>query len=304
MEGATMSMCVHNIRPGDSLSAIAEQYGFGGKWQPILNFNIHKKILTSRDERKIPAGVSIVIPRTPREYDGAIKSLRDLLVEVDRDMAKSLRELDGYKAEADRTGAAVDIAADVAFAAKGAVKASIKLGPRYAKYIMRKEVLQVALSTADKLAGLGDSNDGLVVKNAGKAAVEQSVMMQAKRTFDAQKGQRSFATGMAKSLGKKATVTSAKAIDPVEMANGVGELVDVFCDVALAVGKGAVSAVEAVAPSKVAKSFVWWKSGEHPDDTNARMKKFVTSTNQKSAERLRTTITKLQVEKKKVYGTA
>ncbi len=100
-----MPICVHKIRSGDTLSAIAEQHGFGRKWQPILNYNVHKKILASRDERKIPAGVSIVIPRTLKEYDGAIKSLQVLLVEVDKDMAKSLRELDGYKAEADRTGA-------------------------------------------------------------------------------------------------------------------------------------------------------------------------------------------------------
>jgi hypothetical protein len=100
-----MPIRAHKIRSGDTLSAIAEQHGFGSKWQPILNYNVHKKILTSRDERKIPAGVSIVIPRTPKEYDGAIKSLQVLLVEVDKDMAKSLRELDGYKAEADRTGA-------------------------------------------------------------------------------------------------------------------------------------------------------------------------------------------------------
>ncbi len=297
-----MPIRVYKIRPGDTLSAIAEQYGFGDKWHPILNYNIHKKILTSRDPKKVPAGVSILIPRTAKEYDEAIKGLQELQLEVGKDTAKSLRELDGYKAEADRTGAAVDIAADVIFAAKGAAKASIKYGPRYAKYIMRKDALQVALSTAEKLAGLADSNEELVIKNAGKAVVDQSVMLQFKRTLDAQKFQRSLGTGMAKSLGKKATVVSAKAIAPVEMANGIGEMVDVLCDVALAVGKGAIKAVEAVAPSKVAKGFVWWQSGEHPDDTNARMKRFVTATSQKSAERLRTTIVKLQIEKKEVYG--
>lgn len=299
-----MPMRVYKVRPGDSLSAIAEQHGFGSKWQPILNYNILKKILATRDERRIPAGISIAIPRTASEYDESIKILRELQLEVSKDMAKSLKELDGYKAEADRVGATVDIAADVVFAAKGAARASIKYGPRYAKYIMRKEALKVALSAAEKLTGIGDGNEELIVKNAGSAVVDQSVMIQAKRTFDAQKGQRNFGVGMAKSLGKKATVISAKAIAPVEMANGVGEAVDVLCDVALAVGKGAMSAIEAVAPSKIAKGFIWWQSGEHPDDTNARMKKYVTSASQKSAERLRTTIAKLQDEKKKVYGVA
>lgn len=298
-----MPMSVHKIRPGENLTVIAGQYGFGNAWKPIWKYNtVVKNTLVAVDKDRIPSGKSIVIPRTEKEYDEAIRSLQTLLTEVDRDTAKSLRELDGYKAEADRVGAAVDIAADVAFAAKGAVKASVKLGPRYAKYIMRKEAMTAALSAVDKVAGLGDSNEGLIVKNAGTAAVDQAVMMQAKRAFDAQKGKQGFATGMAKSMGKKAAVTSAKAIAPVEMANGVGEIVDVLCDVALAVGKGAVKAVEAVAPSKVAKGFVWVKSGEHPDDTNARMKRFVASTGKKSAERLRKTISVLQKEKKNVYG--
>ena len=301
----TMPMCVHRIRPGDSLSAIAGQYGFGTDWKPIWNYNTQvKKVLHSGNKNDIPAGTTIVIPRTAREYAAAINGLQDLLGEIDKDTAKSLKELDGYKAEADRTAAAVDITADVLFAAKGAAKASIKYGPRYAQYIIRKEALTAVMSAADKLSGLGESNEGLVVKNAGKATIEQSVMLQAKRAFDAQKGQRSFATGMAQSMGKKAAVTSAKAIAPVEMANGVGEAVDILCDVALAVGKGAIAAVEAVAPSKVAKAFIWATAGEHPDDTNARMKKHVADTGRKSAERLRTTIAKLQSEQKVVHSAA
>jgi len=299
-----MPICVHKIRPGDSLSAIASQYGFGTEWRPIWNYNtVIKKLLRSGSQDNIPVGTTIVIPRTAQEYDNAVRSLKELQAEIDKDTAKSLRELDGYKAEADRTGAAVDITADVLLAAKGAVKASIKYGPRYAKYIIRKEALTALIGTADKLAGLSDSNEGLVVKNAGKAVVDQSVMIQAKRAFDAQKAHKGFATGMAKSMGKKAAVTSAKAIAPVEMANGVGEAVDILCDVALAVGKGAIAAVETVAPSKVAKGIVWAMAGEHPDDTNARMKKHVESTGRQSAQRLRDTITKLQVEKKKVYNT-
>lgn len=299
-----MPMRVHTIRSGDSLSAIAEQYGFEGGWDPIWKYNCKKQILTSGDSSRIPVGVDIIIPRTAKEYDTAIGGLKTLLTDVDKDTAQSLKELAGYKAEADKVGAAVDIAADVAFAAKGAVKASLKYGPRYARYIMRKEAFQAVLSAADKLSGLGDSNEGIVLKNAGQAVVDQSVMLQAKRSFDAQKAKGSFATGAAKSLGKKAAVTSAKAIAPVEMANGVGELIDVLCDVALVVGKGAVKMVEAVAPSKLAKGFVWITTGEHPDDTNTRMKKFIQEAGQRSAKRLRGTIASLETEKVEVYGAA
>jgi hypothetical protein len=293
---------VHKIKAGETLAAIAQQYGFGSDWKPILNINVDKGILTTRDETRIPAGKDLLIPRSRQEYDEAIRALKVLLNEVGKDMAQSLRELDGYKAEADRTGTAVDIAADVAFAVKGAAKASIKYGPRYAKYVMRKEAFSAALSTAEKLAGMSDSNEELVVKNTGKAVVDQSVMMQAKRVFDGQKAQKSFGVGMAKSLGKKAAVTSAKTVAPVEMANGLGEVVDVLCDAAMAIGSGAVKAVEAVAPSKIAKGFVWFRSGEHPDDTHTRMKRFVESTNRNSADRIRTTITKLHKEKADVYG--
>jgi hypothetical protein len=286
------------------LSSIAEQYGFGHKWQPIRNLNLYKKILTSPDATKIPAGKSILIPRKISEYDEAIRSFNELLSAVDKDAAKSLRELDEYKRAADRFGTTVDIVADIAFAAKGAVKASIKLGPRFAKYIIRKEALSAAVKVAEKVTGLGNSGEELVIKNAGKAVVDQSVMLQAKRTFDAQKSNKSFATGMAGSFAKKAAVTSAKVVAPVEMANGIGEVVDVLCDVALAAGGGVIKSIEAIAPSKVAKGFVWFQSGEHPDDTHARMKRFVQSTNRRSADRLRSTITKLQSEKQAVYSVA
>jgi len=297
-----MPMTVHKIRPGENLTVIAGQYGFGSDWRPIWQYNtVVKRTLNAANKDSIPAGASIVIPRTTKEYDDTIKTLQHLLIEVGRDTAKSLRELDGYKAEADRVGAAVDIAADIAFAAKGAVKASVKLGPRYAKYIMRKEAMTAVLSAVEKVSGLDNSHEGLIIKNAGTATVDQAVMIQARRTFDAQKGRNGFAGGMAKSMGKQAAVISAKAVAPAEMANGVGEIVDVLCDVAIAAGKGAMNAVEAIAPSKVAMGFVWFMSGEHPHDTNERVKKFVATTGQKSAERLRKTITSLQQEKKSVY---
>ena len=72
-----------------------------------------RKALHVADQDRIPAGATIVIPRKAKEYDEAIKSLQQLLAEVDKDTAKSLKELDGYKAEADRIGAAVDIADSV-----------------------------------------------------------------------------------------------------------------------------------------------------------------------------------------------
>ncbi len=299
-----MPVITHQIRHGETLSGIAKEYGFGSNWQPIMNLNGHKKLLNTNDERRIPAGASILIPRTAKEYDEAIASLNDLLRQVDKDTTQSLKELDTYKAEADRVGAAVDIAADVAFALKGAVKASVKYGPRYAKYVIRKETLEAAVSVTDKLLGLSESDEGRIVKSAGDAVVEQTVMTQAKRAFDAQKARKDFNKGLVGSMAKKAAVTSAKVVAPIEMTNGVGDLVDVVCDVALAAGKGVIAAAEAVAPSKVAKHIVWVQSGEHPDDTNARMKRFVQTTKQKSATRLRTTITKLQDEKKLVYGTS
>ena len=299
-----MPVVTHQIRQGETLSGIAKEYGFGSNWQPIMNLNVHKKLLSTTDERRIPAGSSILIPRTAQEYDAAIASLNDLLRQVDKDATQSIKELDAYKAEADRTGAYVDIAADVAFALKGAVKASITYGPRYAKYVIRKETLEAAVSVADKVLGLSESDEGRIVKSAGDAVVDQSVMLQAKRAFDNQKAGKSFQANLAGSMAKKAAVTSAKVVAPIEMTNGVGEIVDVVCDVALAAGKGVIKAVEAVAPSKVAKGIVWAQSGEHPDDTNARMKRFVHTTRQKSATRLRTTITKLKDERKVVYGTS
>ena len=299
-----MPATTYMIKSGDTLSRIAEQHGFGSNWQPIRNLNIHRKTLTPGSETRLPIGKPILIPRTTNEYDLAIQGLKELLFEVDKDTNKSLRELDEYKREADRVGTHVDIAADIAFAAKGALLASWKLGPRYANYIMRKEAFGAAMKVAEKLTGLGDSSEELVMKNAGKAVVDQSVMYQVKRTFDAQKGNKSFAAGMAQSFAKKAAITSAKTIAPIEMTNGIGEVVDVLCDVALAAGGGLVNSIEAVAPSKVAKGFVWYQTGEHPDDTHARMKRFVQSTNRKSVDRLRSTITKLQSEKQAVYSVA
>ena len=86
-----MPVTTHQIRQGETLSGIAKEYGFGNNWHPIMNLNVHKKLLNTNDERRIPAGSSILIPRTAEEYDDAIASLNDLLRQVDKDAAQSIK---------------------------------------------------------------------------------------------------------------------------------------------------------------------------------------------------------------------
>ena len=285
----------HVIRSGETLSGIAGQYGFSGNWKPIWNYNTKvRKTLTSGDPDLIRAGVKITIPRTSMEYDVAISRLTKLLAYVDIDKEKNLRELRGYKAEADTMGARVDLAADVAFAIKGSVKASIKYGPRLAKVVMRKEALSLISSAALSVAELkGSSNEELVIQSVGTAYADSSLFRGTKIHGD--KLGRHFRKNIAKSFIKKAATTVAKTVAPVEKASGFAEAVGFVCDLAL---KG----VEAVSPSNVAKLYVWARTGEHPADTYASMQRLVSKQAMNSRKRLEQSIKYVHHEKATVYG--
>jgi len=98
-----------------------------------------------------------------------------------------------------------------------------------------------------------------------------------------------------KQLTKQGALFVAKAVAPAEAANGLAELTSILCDAVL---KG----VDAIAPSNVAKAYMWLTTGETPEDTYKRTRKAIQDGYQRSIEHLRTAKTGLEQQKKAVYG--
>ena len=259
-------------------------------WKPIRNFNA--KVLTSGSDDLIYPGVKIIIPRTNAEYDETIARLKNLLGYVDRDKEATLKEMQQNKANTDRRGAQVDIAADIIFAGKGAAKGFLKYGGKVRKVVMRKHAYAAATSAAIAISN-ANGLEGVVLKSTGSAISDSSIFQGTRR--HGRKLQSNFKKSIAQSVTKMAVTNVARAIAPLEKANGFAAAVDAICSIA-------IGGIEAVSPSKVAKFYVWIRTGEHQDDTYNNMQRVVKKGAIWEKNRLKEAIKKLTRDQKLVYG--
>lgn len=84
----------YTIRPGDSLSGIAQRYEFE-RWQPIWVYNHKVHHILGDDPNLIHAGTEIFIPRSRRGYDDLIRKLRSLSDGVGGDALRIVSKLEG-----------------------------------------------------------------------------------------------------------------------------------------------------------------------------------------------------------------
>ncbi len=290
-------MKTYTVKSGDSLASIARQHGLSDNWQPIWRYNAEvRRQLQGKDPNKIAAGATIFIPRTEKEYDESIERLRTLLRQTREQARELLRDVDVAKQDADRLGEAVDFAADIAMIGKGAVSAAVKLGSRrLIKLKLKKQALAATHKTIHYFVGLsGSSNEEIVLHEAGKATVDNSVMLMARRKFDSAKNLRSFRRGLTQAYAKKGAVTLAKVAGPAECADGLAEVISMVADLAL-------DGLDAIKPSSVAKTWLWLTTGEHPDQTAKTAKKYIQGQMLASEKRLDRAIARLQEERQTVY---
>ena len=285
----------HRIAPGETLTGIAMQHGFGENWRPIWNLNtkVHRDLTTS-DPNMVPVGATLRIPRTPEEYTKVLQSLDEL----DRDSRANMREvrseLQSAKTTVDRQAAAVDLAADVLLAGKGAVKAATKLGTRYGTYMVRKKGLEVLNKFASTAVATLEPHAGTVFQNLGDGALSQVIHLQAGHRASGATMATKAGTGFLKDAGKQSAVYLTKMALPAETAFGFAELVGIACDLVL---KG----LEAVSPSSIAKAVVW-AIDEHPDDTYKKATDMIDAAEKKALERVRQAKERVLQEKSVVYG--
>lgn len=287
----------YSIQSGDSLSKIAQKFGFKG-YEPIWIYNTQvKNNLTSGDPNKIDVGVKVVIPKTQSEYGEAIKRLQELIVSVQQDFGEIAGDLDNAKRETDQYGDNLDLAADVLMIAKSGTKQVLKLGSKKMKtLVVKKKILEATTKIATDKAFAGESsNEKLVVEQAAGAVVDNSIMMMAKNQFNAAKAKDEFATGMAKGLAKKGAVMVTKSVVPVEEANGAVEVVSMVADFL-------IGGLDAIKPTNVAKTWIWATTGEHPDTAYDKAQKHIRQQQQASLSILSETISKLEAERKLLYG--
>jgi len=93
----------HQVKHGDTLAAIAKQYGFA-QWKPVWNYNGPRVLKILTDANLIRAGDQLFIPRSRKGYDDLIRKLEVLKQQVSGMMDQIGFELEGehYKHQADR----------------------------------------------------------------------------------------------------------------------------------------------------------------------------------------------------------
>ena len=291
-------MRTYTIQHGDSISKIAEEFKFDD-YQPIWRFNtLVKKKLTSGDPNKISSGTVIVIPKTKQQYDDVIAKLEKLRLTVVEDSKEITSDLDSAKKEVDRFGEKLDLVADLAMIGKGAVKATVKIGSkRLRSYALKKKMLEATQKVLVAATVDTKSTEGIVIDKSTGAAIDNSIMLMAKKNFNAAKAKDQFTKGTSKALAKKGAVFIAKAVAPVEEANGMAEVVATVADFL-------IGGLDAVKPTNVAKLWIYATTGEHPDDAYEKAKKHAAAQRDRSLRKLNETLMRIRQERKTVYPPA
>ena len=290
-------MTTYTIQSGDTLSAIADQFGFS-HYQPIWKYNSQvRNLLKSGNPDRIDVGIKIFIPRTAQQYDGVIEKMKNLRQAVQDDFREIGQDLNSAKKETDQFGEKLDLVADLAMVGKGALKATVRLGSkRLRNHVLKKKAMEAAQKVAVASMPVdASSNEGMVIDKSTAAAVDNSIMIMAKRNFDAAKAKDKFAKGMTKGMAKKGAVMITKGIAPVEHANGVAEIVSTIAD-------ALIGGLEAVKPTSVAKTWIWLTTGESPDDAYDKANRHIAAQQKASLKRVEETITKLTNEKTILYS--
>jgi hypothetical protein len=103
----------HQVKHGDTLAAIAKQYGFA-QWKPVWNYNGPRVLKILTNPNMIRTGDQLLIPRSRKGYDDLIRKLETLKQQVSGQMDQIRYELEGehHKHQADRV--LWDLAGDVA----------------------------------------------------------------------------------------------------------------------------------------------------------------------------------------------
>lgn len=154
---------LHKIRGGESLSLIADRYGFR-EWEPIWVYNTEVHRILGPDPDLIRAGTEIFIPRSRAGYDRLLRKLQSLKAQV-WGQADQLRfQLEGEHHRHQGTRVLFDFAGDVATllgtvgfkaakAARAAKTASTATGnaKAAARYLAEKEARELRSSLTGTL---------------------------------------------------------------------------------------------------------------------------------------------------------
>jgi hypothetical protein len=253
----------YTVQTGDSIASIAKRVGFGDNWKPLFVFNRKiRKQLKSDDPDKLAVGTVLFIPKTKLEYDDAISRLRILAKQLEQDKLSELENLKkDYKDLVTDVSKHVDIAADVAMAGKGIVKASVKLGKRYATVVAKKEILKASNSVLEKALDIpSDDVIGVTGKASSAAVTDNALIFMSPHKVSTGKFLKSGAKDFGKQASKAATTMAVKAAVSSEAASGAANLASIAFDF---VAKG----IDAIAPSEVAVSWVYITTGDTPEDS-------------------------------------
>ena len=281
----------HTIRSGETLTSIAKTHGLPGPdciWR--FTKDVRKKPI-SADPDQIPAGVTISVPLAPSQYDEAIQRLRNLRIESQRDFAEIQADLNQAKRTTDRDVGRLDLAADVIFLAKGAGKASLKYGPRFAKLVMGKNTLKATHALVKASNPNANSVEGQIVHRGLDVAADNSILPMNSRMPSVK--------NLKRGVGKEALDAGAewliRAAKKAEWISGaVADSLEVVADVAI---KG----VEAANPSKIATAVFAIQYGETPDEVHRKALQRIQQSSQQVNSRLQSKIVTLQKEKRVVY---
>ncbi len=285
----------HRVQDGETLDGIAKQYGLPDH-KPLWRF--HSEVLNqpiSSDPNRVSAGVELTVPLTRQQYSDAIASLRELKSSSEKDFNAIEQDLNAEKARVDRFGKRIDLTADVIFAVKGAGKAVLKYGGRYAALVAGKETAKLVPKVVDAVNPNSDSSEAQMVKRGGNVLADNSLLPLAgrmpKKSLIGKSMLKEGADAAVEHLTKKAEEANWLAGWQREAVNALSKL-------AINGAKG----LEAISPTGLAKIAISWKYGQTPDELHRATVSNIRQAREASRRSIDTSIARLLKERQTVHG--
>lgn len=308
-----MPLRTHTIKKGETLSKIAEAYGFQNNWEPIWKYNTIVRVPPNpftdsslKNPNLIYAGAMIYIPKTLEEYSKSIEHWKNLINQTIQETYQDKRAILDDIRDVKLISTGIDLGAAVAKSSLTVGHSLVHYGVRMRKLTATKESLSLLKKATDSLFDFLeiDKGDGLLIQSETESIVENGAHIFAGQ-LTKQRFSSSVGTNLVKNIAKDRLKVTVETFAPVEKRLAMAQSAEVVFDFActfFSKGSGLLDAiVSSIDPSTIAKQLILYTTGDSIDDIQAGAVKVIEDAGKSTVEKFTLILGALEKEKKDIY---